>query len=620
MLPVTLRAKLGLLFLAFVILVLVSVGATLWVLESHATDALVINLAGRQRMLTQKMTWLSLSRSDPAELTTSIQLFEQTLPALRDGGPTFDAIGRRVVLPPAPDAELIGQLDGVAETWTVLRAALLNSDEHSLRDNALRILAELDAVVSAFEAHAQAQVKQLQIIQVVALLGALLLLGLGYRFTKTQIVGRLAHLNRAAHQITRGKLTTPILDDGGDEIAGLGRALETMRAEIGATRDHLNARVAQRTRELDAAFETSQALVSELELDTVLHSVAERARLLTHARTASLCLLNQATGALDLQASSGNRVAPRSDGASPARPLALTVLNDGTVLQDAGCATCAFLRAQAPGNCAVAPLRTGKQTLGAFCVVRATAEPFSEEETRALTLLANAAAVAIANARLIETGKAQAEQNAAHAERERLAAELHDNLAQTLGFLNLKTDYARELLAEGRVTETATELERARCAVDSAYGQVRAALIGLREGPTNSQDLAQRLADCVSDLEYEGAPHIELQLESEALRLAPPVQTQVVQIVREALINVRRHAHAQQVVVCGSCTNRDALIKIEDDGSGFDPKMATGGHHLGLTIMRTRAERSGGQLEIDSAPGQGTRIIARFPLAEMKRS
>lgn len=612
--PRTLRARLGLLFLAFVILVLVSVGTSLWVLQAHATDALVINLADRQRMLTQKMMWLALSRSDPAELAASIQLFEQALQALRAGGPMFDAVGRRVVLPAAPDAALRAQLDRVAATWTVLRAALLNSNELALQENAPRILAQLDAVVTGFEEHAQAQVTQLQMIQVSALLGALLWLGLGYRFTKMQIVERLAHLNRAAHQITEGNHSTPVPADGGDELAGLGRALETIRAEIGATRDQLEARVAQRTRELDAAFETSQAIVSELELDTVLRSVAERARMLTHARATSLCLLNHASGALDLQAFSGNPVIPRQADETAVRPLALTMLNGGTLLQDAGCASCAFLRAQAPGHCAIAPLHSGKQTLGAFCVVRAIAEPFSGEETRALTLLANAAAVAIANARLIETGKAQAEQNAAHAERERLAAELHDNLAQTLGFLNMKTDYARELLAEGRLTETATELERTQRAVASAYGQVRAALVGLREAPTNSQDLAQRMESCIDEFQDEGAPHVELQFESDTLPLAPLAQTQVVQIVREALINARRHAHAQQVVVRAWGVNGDAVFQVADNGCGFDPKMAGGSHHLGLTIMRTRAERSGGKLEIDSAPGQGTRITARFPM------
>jgi two-component system nitrate/nitrite sensor histidine kinase NarX len=426
----------------------------------------------------------------------------------------------------------------------------------------------------------------------------------------------LAQLDTAARTIAEGELATPVTVRGRDEISVLARALDTMRVEIATARKELEARVAQRTRELDAAFELSQAMVTELELDTLLHSVAERARTLTHARTATLCLLEPETDLLVLKASSGSQIAARETRQSAARPLARQVLNGATVLQDAACASCDLLRAHAPGNCAVAPLRTGKQSLGALCVIRDTTEPFGSEATRALTLLANAGAVAIRNARLIAAGKQQAERHAALAEREQLAAELHDNLAQTLGFLSLKIGYARELLAAGRVTESSAELEQARRASASAYEQVRAALVGLRESPANSDDLCQRLTEDLKEFRQGDAPRVEWQLDASALRLTPLVQTQVVRIVHEALINARRHAHAGFISVSAARQNGDALVRIEDDGCGFDPAAQPGEHHLGLAVMRMRAERCGGRLDIESAPGKGTRISARFPLGE----
>ncbi|MBI4671057.1 MAG: type IV pili methyl-accepting chemotaxis transducer N-terminal domain-containing protein [Chloroflexi bacterium] len=612
--PVSLRAKLGLLFLAFVALVLVSVGATLWVTELQATDALVINLAGRQRMLTQKMTWLALARADDSELANSIQLFERTLRALREGGDTLDAAGRVIVLPAAPDPELRAQLDIVENTWVVFRAALLSADLAAMEKTAPQILSQLDVVVSAFETRAQTKVTRLQFIQLLSLASALLLLTIGYRLTKTQVVERLARLDTAAQTIAAGQLASPVPATGRDEIGVLAHALDAMRVQVAAAHDQLETRVIQRTRELDAAFELSQAIVAELDLDTLLDSVSVHARSLTRARAASVCLLEGAPSVLVQKASSDHGNLSRELRQTPTRPLARQVLNGETILQDAGCAACAFLQTHAPGNCAVAPLRSGGKTLGALCVVRDTAEPFSVEEARALTLLANAAAVAIANARLVESGTLQAEQNATLAERERLAAELHDNLAQTLSFLNLKTENAQALLVEGHAAETVTELERVREAITAAFTQVRAALVGLREPSVNGQDLAQRLTECVNEFQHDAQVPVESHLEASALVLTPLVQTQVVHVVREALANTRRHAHAQHVRVCAARLNQVAAFIIEDDGCGFDPKTIASEHHLGLAVMRMRVERCGGQLEITSKPGAGTRICARFPL------
>jgi len=105
--------------------------------------------------------------------------------------------------------------------------------------------------------------------------------------------------------------------------------------------------------------------------------------------------------------------------------------------------------------------------------------------------------VAIENARLVEQQKQRAEQSAIAAERDRLAAELHDNLAQTLGFLNLKSDRVRELLGDRQLDEASDELAQMNHAIGTAYHQVRAALTGLREPSPDADNLRARLNDCV---------------------------------------------------------------------------------------------------------------------------
>jgi signal transduction histidine kinase len=248
-------------------------------------------------------------------------------------------------------------------------------------------------------------------------------------------------------------------------------------------------------------------------------------------------------------------------------------------------------------------------------VVRRDRKEFDANETRALTLLANSAAVALENARLVEQQKQQAEQAAIAAERDRLAADLHDNLAQTLSFLNLKSDRVRELI-ETQHDETAkAELAQMKAAIDATYGQVRAALTGLREAAPNADDLRTRLEACVAEARAASSAQIDLNLkDASALALPRVAQTQAYHIVREALINARRHAQAQQVQINVARSNGMAQIAISDDGCGFDPHDITGQQHLGLSIMRTRAERCGGSLEVKSARGRGTQIVARLPL------
>ena len=290
-----------------------------------------------------------------------------------------------------------------------------------------------------------------------------------------------------------------------------------------------------------------------------------------------------------------------------------------TVTLAADCTRCAFLSAHAPGQCAVAPLRSGNLTLGALCVVRREAKVFDTNETRALTLLANSAAVALANAHLAEQQKQQVEQAAIAAERDRLAAELHDNLAQTLSFLNLKSDRVREMIEtqHDAPAPAAAELAQMKQAIDTAYGQVRAALTGLREVMPNADDLRARLETCVAEARAASSAQIDFTIaDASALTLPRVAQTQAYHIVREALINARRHAQAQHVQISVARRNGLAHFTITDDGRGFNPTDIDGQHHLGLSIMRTRAERCGGTLEVKSEPGQGTQIVARLPLMQ----
>ncbi len=448
------------------------------------------------------------------------------------------------------------------------------------------------------------------------LIAALVLIAVVWRGLHQRVMQPLAALGERAQRMAHDDLNQPIEVAGAGEIVPLAQAIETMRAAAKAAHEDLEARVTQRTRELTSAFEFSHEIIAQLDLDQLLRSVTDRARLLTHSDAASICLVDSDEQHLFLAACDGDSKIPLNSSQSIELVPASQVVGAGeTVVLETTRSTCGFLHAHAPGQCGATPLRVGDRILGALCVVRGHDAPFDADETRALTLLANSAAIAIANARLIEAGRQQTERAATLAERERLAAELHDNLAQTLGLLKLKIDRVQEIVAIGSKAEADDELKRMKSIVGEAYGQVRAALIGLREPTPSNDDLIDQLSACVNDFRAASGLAAELVVaDPTAPGISHTAQTQVPLIVREALINVRKHAQAQHVVVRIDRSSGEALFAVEDDGQGFDRQHEAGDGHLGMSIMRTRAERSGGQLSIDSAPGHGTRVVARFPI------
>ncbi len=617
----SLRWRLGAIFVGFLLLVAASVTATFYVIETQQADAAIINLAGRQRMLSQRMLWLAHTQPDQPELAQTVQLFEQTLHALRDGGSTLDAAGRSIVLPPAPDAALRAHLDEASRTWPVFQAQLSSASHAGLQDTSTRLLSQLDQIVRDYEGQAQAKLARLQFIQALFLAAAVGLLAGSYVMLHRQVLRPLSVLDRAARRMAQGDLAQAVPLDRRDELGELARAFNAMRVEIAAAHGELENRVAQRTRELNAAFELSQEIVGQIDLNSLLDSVTERARALTHASSASLCLIDCDPQMLSLVAMSGAGPALLNLQQSLDRDPAQQVVGEGaTVVVDAGCTNCGFLCAHAPGRSAVAPLRAGPTTLGALCVVRPRGEDFDANETRALTLLANSAVVAIANARLAEQQKQQAERAAIAAERDRLAAELHDNLAQTLGFLNLKSDRVRETLGDREINQASLELAQMKEAIGTAYHQVRAALTGLREPLPDADNLRTRLSDCVTEMNASAGPSVELKIvDTAALALPHITQTQAYHIVHEALNNVRRHAQAQHVSVTVGRHNGTACFVVEDDGRGFVREAVDERQHLGLSIMRARAERCGGTLQVESELGKGTKVTALLPVVEDER-
>lgn len=204
-------------------------------------------------------------------------------------------------------------------------------------------------------------------------------------------------------------------------------------------------------------------------------------------------------------------------------------------------------------------------------------------------------------------------------ERERIAHEMHDSLAQVLGYINTQVLALRRMLQNGSADKAMGQLAEMQQAVQQLYADVREGILGLRSSPGDSRGLAATLEDYLERYRSMAGFDIALYAAEEArtARLPHSTEVQVMRIIQEALSNVRKHANATRATVRLSGETRALAVEVSDDGSGFDPsaRASTGWPHFGLQTMRERAESVGGRFSLESAPGMGTTVRIVVPAA-----
>ena len=205
-------------------------------------------------------------------------------------------------------------------------------------------------------------------------------------------------------------------------------------------------------------------------------------------------------------------------------------------------------------------------------------------------------------------------------ERNRLAHELHDSLAQTLASLRFQVRVLDETLRGGQEPDVWHELEKIENNIDEAYSELRELITHFR-APIDKRGLIPAVEHLVERFQYQTDISIFLQKEWNVLQLPASIEVQALRIIQESLNNIRKHSQAHTVrVILRSDTQGDCRILIEDDGIGIKnvpDADVTLGDHLGLSIMHERAKRIGGTVKIESEPNEGTRILLHFGHTEL---
>lgn len=255
---------------------------------------------------------------------------------------------------------------------------------------------------------------------------------------------------------------------------------------------------------------------------------------------------------------------------------------------------------------ATIPLAVRDRRLGILNVAGPSWRGLSEAELRLLSTVAYQAGLAVERARLASEGARLARLE----ERTRIAREIHDTLAQGLTAIGLDIEGALRHLADD--PERARErLERARATTRDSLEEARQSVLDLREAPPGGRSLAGALAALGRTFTSETGVQVEMQVGEEPA-LPPRVEAELFRIAREALTNVRRHAHATRVRISLRTTPRAIVLSIQDDGTGLGPAPDAEERH-GVIGMRERAKGLGGSLRVTSRPGHGTTVSMQAP-------
>jgi signal transduction histidine kinase len=197
-------------------------------------------------------------------------------------------------------------------------------------------------------------------------------------------------------------------------------------------------------------------------------------------------------------------------------------------------------------------------------------------------------------------------------ERERIAREMHDGLAQLLGYVNTKAMAVRLALKKDNALLAQQNLKQLEEASRELFTDVRESILGLKTTSSTDLSLHKIIADYANQYHSMSGIKVDMTMSEEISNIALPAEAelQLFRIIQEALTNVRKHAQSENAWIDLSISNGYLHVTVGDQGVGFNPAKSPSGRgpHFGLAIMRERAQSINAELNIDSEPGGGTRV------------
>ncbi len=363
-------------------------------------------------------------------------------------------------------------------------------------------------------------------------------------------------------------------------------------------------------RQTAGLVEAGLALASELDIDTLLHRIADIAAELLGARYAAVGVVGNDGLLVRFVYSGIDEKTARAIGDLPeGRGLLGVLLEGGRPLRmreiSEHPSSYGFPPNHPPMHSFLGvPIRVGNRVYGRlYLTEREGGAEFSKDDERIAMTLAAQAGVAIENANLLEEVKARGDELAVLEERERISKELHDGVIQSIYSVGLSLQGTISL-ADRDSQATKTRLNDAIGTLDDVIRDVRSYIFALQPKSVEERGLGNAIQELVRDLEVNSMIETTLELDDAALNAIPVLnRSDAIQIVREVLSNVARHSHATEAVISLALDGNDVVFSVIADGVTFDPAAVTRGH--GLSNIETRVERLGGHMLISPRSSGG---------------
>jgi len=638
--PRKLGAKINAILVLYFVFALSVILLTLYVARQLEGEAAAINVAGSERMLVYDLTlrlhqMLDGTQSHKIAVSDTRRLMEeieQTLHKLEIGDPD-----RPLFLP--REQRIRDQMLTLKHEWGMDFKPRVDTLLTALDDaERRRQLTEFDGVAQRFIPKLNDLVLMVEqsnarntflmfvfqnVLVAFALLGTLLLIFLFKKLVIEPVEMLRSGISRMA--VSDFDVRLPVLsqDEFGELADGFNRMadhLQGLYATLEQRVEEKTRSVEERNRELALLYEIAAYLGEQMTLEAVCNGVLLRLRNLLGAPSGLVRLANPTTTMLEIAVSHDM---PDSFIASESSlPMGACLCCDVAVSAASITEDLARLPlVKTPLECcrqygfaalAAIPIRSKNHVIGVLNLFFREPRTLSRHEIKLLEAIGQHLGVAIENLHLVVREKDMAVSE----ERNLLAQELHDSIAQSLAFLNIQVQMLQDSLRNGRADEADEELARIREGIQESYDDVRELLVHFRIKVEHAN-----LEDAIrSTLEkFEGQTGIRTAFSMLGEAPAPPASSliQILHILQEALSNVRKHARAGAVSVTlqGLEEGKELALSVRDDGEGFDPQRVAeqSGASVGIGIMRERAHRIGARLEVDSAPGRGACVTLKLP-------
>ncbi len=385
-----------------------------------------------------------------------------------------------------------------------------------------------------------------------------------------------------------------------------------------APRQSSGEQLRRRNRELSILNAIADALNRQIDLDQALHTVLAQAAQLLDLHTGWIWLLHETTGESYLAAA---HHLPPALAHQPAKMegscYCLDTYRQGDLngAANVNVITCTRLKGLVDGTGglryhASIPLYAYEKKLGVMNLASSDWRELSADDLRILHTVGDLLSIAIERARLFATSV----QLGAAEERNRLAREIHDTLAQGMTAVALQLETADAQLDAGMPTERVQQTVRQALRLTREnLEEARRSVLDLRAAPLEGRTLPQALASLAKEWSAASGTAITFKATGGSHPLPSRAEVGVYRMVQEALTNSVRHAGARRIHVTLVLTPHELRCTVADDGKGFDTEQVSGGH-FGLVGLNERAKLLGGSMKLESAPGEGTCIAITVPL------